>query len=146
MPDSPTHDAAVEAACRILLAAEWQKRFGEPMAEHHWGHTWGIYQVYSNSAWAWLFNATKAAIADYEAALWCDDMDQAPRDERLLLDRNGNIVCGRFNDDRYSTKPKPYWSHDQERVSGTVEARKCPPQRWRRLSISAARPTRGEGV
>lgn len=57
-------------------------------------------------------------------------IETAPKDQRILLFRSGHVVCGRWNDDRYARTPRPYWTHDNERTFGVVDARKSPPQFW----------------
>ena len=69
-----------------------------------------------------------AAIA--ELAGW-NPIESAPKDgSRILLFRKGHIVAGYFNGNKYSKTVKPYWSHDNERIFGTLDARKCAPTHW----------------
>lgn len=58
-------------------------------------------------------------------------IETAPRDgTRIILLRKNGPVFGCWDDDRYSTKPRPYWTHDQVRAFGNVDARKVPPTHW----------------
>ncbi|EKU97989.1 hypothetical protein Lepto7375DRAFT_7248 [Leptolyngbya sp. PCC 7375] len=64
-------------------------------------------------------------------------VETAPTDgTRILLYRPGSyvtwamIVIGNFDDDRYAARPKPYWTHDLERLLGKLDARKTPPTHW----------------
>jgi len=62
------------------------------------------------------------------------DISTVPRNgTRIMLYRNGHYVFGNWDDDRHAAKPRPYWSHDSERIFGTVDARKNPPTHWRPL-------------
>ena len=60
----------------------------------------------------------------------------APKDTRILLGFsrpvfNGiSAIFGQWNDDRYTKKPKPYWSHDLENISGSVRTRANQPTHW----------------
>ena len=83
---------------------------------------------------AWANARRDAAVA--AAKVW-RPIETAPKDgSRVLLLRNGHIVCGRWNNDMYAPKPRPYWSHDQERIFGTVDARQCQPTHWQPLPAS----------
>lgn len=61
-------------------------------------------------------------------------IETAPRDgTRVLLFRHGpnnQIVCGWWNTDCYAKRPRSYWSHDFERICGTIDARQNPPTHW----------------
>lgn len=63
-------------------------------------------------------------------------IETAPKDERVFLYRPAcpyqwaQRVCGRFNSEPYISNPRPYWSHDVERLSGKADARKNPPTHW----------------
>jgi len=55
----------------------------------------------------------------------------APKDADVLLycPRRG-VVRGKWDDCRYARNPKPYWSHDRERIFGTRETRDDQPTHW----------------
>ena len=58
-------------------------------------------------------------------------IETAPKNADILLycPRRG-VVCGRWSDERYATKPKPYWTHDRERLFGVRETREDQPTHW----------------
>ena len=65
-------------------------------------------------------------------------IETAPKDERILLYRPSSypwasVVFGKFDSDRYAKKPRPYWSHDLERIAGVKDARDAPPTHWQPL-------------
>lgn len=63
-------------------------------------------------------------------------IETAPRDRRILLLRPtadfdwAKIIVGRFEDDRFATKPKPYWAHDLERLEGKRSTKANQPTHW----------------
>ena len=73
--------------------------------------------------------------AKEDSAKW-QPIETAPRDgTRVLLFRQSHItgaqiVFGRWNDDRFRPRPRPYWTHDLERVWGVTEAREAQPTHW----------------
>lgn len=60
----------------------------------------------------------------------------APKDQRILLYRPttvsnwAKIVIGQYEDDEYAVRPKPFWSHDLESLTGKKEARANHPTHW----------------
>lgn len=58
-------------------------------------------------------------------------IETAPKNCNVLLyfPRHG-AVRGSWNDGRYAQTPKPYWSHDRERMFGTRETRNNQPTHW----------------
>jgi hypothetical protein len=62
-------------------------------------------------------------------------IETAPKDgTRVMLYRPGqDPVFGRWNSDRFASKPKPFWDHDLIRLHGMLDARKNPPTHWQPL-------------
>jgi len=58
----------------------------------------------------------------------------APKDETVLLHfpdmGKSSVVRGKWEDDRFSNNPKPYWTHDNIRIWGVRETRANPPTHW----------------
>lgn len=68
-------------------------------------------------------------------------IETAPKDRDILLYTNcRGVVRGRWNDCKYATKPRPYWTHDRERIWGTVACRADQPTHWMPLP----EPPKGE--
>jgi hypothetical protein len=61
----------------------------------------------------------------------------APKDQRVLLyvpfPTQPIVVCGRWEPDKYSARPRPYWTNDQERLYGRRDTRQYQPSHWRQL-------------
>ena len=63
-------------------------------------------------------------------------IETAPKDgTRVLLYRPGGwastrVVVGSYSDERYHPRPRPYWTHDLERVEGKAITRQNQPTRW----------------
>lgn len=63
-------------------------------------------------------------------------IDTAPEDQRLLLWRpshpwaHARMVMGRWEEDSYATRPRPYWRPDTERMEGKRYAREHQPTHW----------------
>lgn len=63
-------------------------------------------------------------------------IETAPKDERILLYRPtagfpwARVVIGRFDSDRYAKRPRPYWPHELEWVTGKTEGRAANPTHW----------------
>jgi hypothetical protein len=59
-------------------------------------------------------------------------IETAPRDGRrvLLCYPSGAVECGRWNDDRYARKPRPFWEGDQRRLFGVGVYRAASPKHW----------------
>lgn len=61
----------------------------------------------------------------------------APKNRtRVLLyfpGTGGCVVCGCWDDDRYAEKPRPYWTHDRDRIFGTRHTRENQPTHWQPL-------------
>lgn len=87
--------------------------------------------------------AKAAAQADYEARIlsaldvpepapaW-RDIATAPKDGTriLLARRGGKVVAGRWDEDRYRQKPRPFWTDDEERIWGRDALRRDTPSGW----------------
>ena len=71
----------------------------------------------------------------------------APKDgTRILLYRPGSypwaaVVAGEFDLQAHYGKPRPYWTHDRERMAGVQEARNKPPTHWMPLPAPPSTPT-----
>ncbi len=68
--------------------------------------------------------------------LW-QPMDNAPLQGRVLLYRptsphaEAQVVMGWYNSNAAAARrPRPYWSHDLQAVTGTKEARRYAPSAW----------------
>jgi hypothetical protein len=63
-------------------------------------------------------------------------IETAPKNERILLGYENKIlngifsVCGNWDKDEYANNPKPYWTHDMERLRGKRETRAQQPVGW----------------
>jgi hypothetical protein len=58
-------------------------------------------------------------------------IETAPKQAgRILLYRDGRVVCGQWHTDQYAKNPKPYWTHDLIDVFGIRDARSRPPTDW----------------
>ena len=63
-------------------------------------------------------------------------MDNAPLRGRVLLYRPtsphqlAQVVLGWYNPDADAKRPRPYWSHDLQAVTGIKEARRYAPTTW----------------
>lgn len=89
--------------------------------------------------------ALAAVLDGYEAMQW-RPIETAPKDgTRILLyypasndlgyDRT---VAGRWDIDRFSSRPKPYWTNDLERMLGVRVLRAFPPSHWMPLPAAPA--------
>jgi hypothetical protein len=75
-------------------------------------------------------DAAIAALEAMEAGGWLP-IANAPKDcEILLFCKFCGVVRGRWNDCRYANKPRPYWTHDRERVFGVAACRSDQPTHW----------------
>lgn len=64
-------------------------------------------------------------------------IETAPLQGRIMLYRpsspfeRAHVVIGWYNPDKDAARrPRPYWSHDLEAMTGTKEARRHPPTLW----------------
>lgn len=81
-------------------------------------------------------------------------IESAPKDGTvIMLGWDNNDFCrpcaGYWEIDKYSKKPRPYWSNDLERSFGTRHARENQPTHWMPLPGAPAlsdQPTRQEDV
>jgi hypothetical protein len=55
-------------------------------------------------------------------------IETAPKDREIMIVRNGKIRIGKWDDDRYNKKPRPYWRDHQGRNISTM--RYLPPTHW----------------
>lgn len=80
-----------------------------------------------------IVRAVLHAAGNSQGLKW-QPMETAPKDKRILLCRRWAykdiVVGGHWQKDEFAKKPRPYWGHDQERVFGTLDARKNPPIGW----------------
>lgn len=60
----------------------------------------------------------------------------APKDKRIILHcpKRGSVF-GRWQDDRYAKKPRPYWTNDLERTLSTLWTRDDQPTHWMPLPV-----------
>lgn len=58
-------------------------------------------------------------------------IETAPKDADILLScpRIG-VVRGRWQDDQYAKRPRPYWTNDRERLLGIASVRGDQPTHW----------------
>lgn len=58
-------------------------------------------------------------------------IETAPKDRDILLlcPRRG-CVRGRWSDEKYASKPIPYWTNDRVNIVGTRETRADQPTHW----------------
>ncbi len=57
----------------------------------------------------------------------------SPKDRRVLLylpSGVGWVVCGEWNADEYSSKPRPHWTNDQAYLYGAIATRRRQPTHW----------------
>jgi hypothetical protein len=54
----------------------------------------------------------------------------APKDVQILLYRDKQVSIGRWNDDKYNRKPRPFWDDNLSTVFGITYARSIPPTHW----------------
>jgi hypothetical protein len=72
-----------------------------------------------------------------------EPIETAPRDRRLLLWGPGcGLVFGKWDDDRYATRPKPYWSLQNNLRLRITYARENPPTHWAEIE-GPQEPTHG---
>jgi len=59
-------------------------------------------------------------------------IETAPKDKRIILFCSiiGKSVFGYYNTDRHAKTPRPYWSHDLERMYGVLHVRRDQPTHW----------------
>lgn len=64
-------------------------------------------------------------------------ISEAPKDgTRVMLYRPTShyqwtrVVAGEFKTDQYAKKPRPFWTHDREMLSGMAEVRAHQPTHW----------------
>lgn len=74
------------------------------------------------------------------------DIATAPKDgTRVLLWMTGpyqsETMIGSWNDERYATKPRPYWTTDDERYLGKRYRRANQPAVWQPLPVAPASET-----
>lgn len=61
-------------------------------------------------------------------------IETAPKDRPILLyTKLRGVVCGYWQDDKYSKNPRPYWSNDLERLFGRTSCRGDQPTHWMKL-------------
>lgn len=58
-------------------------------------------------------------------------IETAPKNAHIQLWRAGAFDCGRFDDDRYAAKPRPFWQSELRKYLGKAWARKNPPTHWK---------------
>ena len=58
-------------------------------------------------------------------------IDTAPKDADILIHCPViGCVRGRWRDDAYAAKPRPYWANDREHLFGVVQTRADQPTHW----------------
>lgn len=68
-------------------------------------------------------------------------IETAPKDQRILLGFSNPVftgvsaIFGRWESDKFATKPRPYWTHDMERLTGITGARAKQPTHWMPLPV-----------
>lgn len=66
-------------------------------------------------------------------------IETAPKDRRIMLYYpqqifNGvNIIFGKWDKDKYHKNPKPYFTHDFERIYGVGKTRFNQPTHWNEI-------------
>jgi hypothetical protein len=63
-------------------------------------------------------------------------IETAPKDGTKILlfyQDQRRVVCGRWDLDRYSKKPRPHWTSDLERLYGRLFHRETSPTHWQPL-------------
>ncbi|MCK9549168.1 hypothetical protein [Aquamicrobium sp.] len=69
------------------------------------------------------------------------DISTAPKDgTEILILRNGRVAIGRWNEDKYTKNPRPYWDGTDAAWQGKIWAREKEPTKWQPLP---AAPTEG---
>jgi len=102
----------------------------------------------------WYFNLSDLSPADppqtveqfgrtYRLDEGWQPIETAPKDgTRVLFWVRGfgrwMCVCGSWDIERYATKPKPHWTHDNERSNGIRETRANQPTHWMPLPAPPA--------
>lgn len=79
------------------------------------------------------------------------DMDTAPKDGSrvmlLLPERKywERAIFGSWRTDEHAKHPRPYWTHDQERICGTLDTRRYQPVAWQPVPAAPkpGEPTNG---
>jgi len=72
---------------------------------------------------------------------WQPVDENTPRDRDLLLACPARgVLRGRWEDDKYATKPRPYWTNDRERIYGIRATRDDQPTHWMDLPPNPAKP------
>ncbi len=61
------------------------------------------------------------------------DISTAPKNKRIGLLINGVEYIGRWEDDRFAQKPRPYWQHETFGRLQISDQRKEQPTMWREL-------------
>jgi hypothetical protein len=91
------------------------------------------------------------------ALRWAENLPQwrpiesAPRDgTRCNIYRPGSlewarVVFGQFSPDQFAKKPRPYWKHEREALTGTAEARANQPTHWYDFGHGQPMPPAPEG-
>jgi hypothetical protein len=65
-------------------------------------------------------------------------IETAPKDKRILLvyetpfftDHGTCFVCGKWDDDQYAARPRPYWTNDYDTLLGKRIVRGKQPIGW----------------
>ena len=58
-------------------------------------------------------------------------IETAPKDKVVLLySQRFGAVVGRWNEEIFASKPRPYWTNDRERLHGVVATRQSQPTHW----------------
>lgn len=67
-------------------------------------------------------------------------IETAPKDRRILLYFPGlfsdaTVYCGKWDDDRYNKRPRPYWTADCEHFAGKTRLRDHQPTHWAEITL-----------
>ena len=68
-------------------------------------------------------------------------IETAPKDRRILALVDGRVVIVKWDDDRYSLKPRPYW-WQETLIRSRAAQRNCPPTHWLPLPEAPERVNR----
>lgn len=128
---SPVSETVVEASAKA--AAEAAGFCWENCAQEQWRRdmraglavalSFGLAQC--QQQWQPIETAPK----DIEIFVWAPDWNKV-----------GRRFIAKWEDNRYASKPRPYWSYCDERIWGTTKVRQCQPTRWMPLPTPPAGP------
>lgn len=102
----------------------------------------GYKQPFTRAFWkAWQAALATQPQAPQGAVTGWQPIETAPKDRCILLwNSRLGAIRGDWRTDKYSKKPRPYWSHDLERVFGVLHARAHQPTHWMPLPAAPETP------